>query len=85
MHDSLIPHCSYCENFISSFYTDMVTEWGYCTEMLGDNRPTRAETDAIKAEVKGGNWDRLNELQEQGVLFVPTEIDCGAFVDIYPE
>ena len=85
MHDSLIPHCSYCEHFISSFYTDMVTEWGYCTEMLGDNVPSRKETDAIKAGVKGGNWDRLNELQEQGVLFVPTEIDCGGFVDIYPE
>jgi len=63
----------------------MVTEWGYCTEMLGDTRPTRAETDAIRDEVKAGNWDRLNKLQEQGVLFVPTEIDCGAFVDIYPE
>ena len=85
MHDSLIPHCSYCENFISCFYTDMVTEWGYCTEMLGDHVPSRKETDAIRDEVKGGNWDRLNELQEQGVLFVPTEIDCGAFVDIYPE
>ena len=75
MHDSLIPHCSYCEHFISSFYTDMVTEWGYCTKMLGDNAPTRAETDAIKAEVKSGNWDRLNELQ----------VYCGEFIDIYPE
>jgi hypothetical protein len=63
----------------------MVTEWGYCTEMLGDNAPTRVETDAIKAEVKGGNWDRLNKLQDQGVLFVPTEVDCGGFIDIYPE
>ena len=53
--------------------------------MLGDNAPTRAETDAIKAEVKSGNWDRLNELQEQGVLFVPTEVYCGEFIDIYPE
>ena len=85
MHDSMIPHCSFCEHFVSTFYTDMVTEWGYCTEMFENNPPTREETNAIRDEVKGGNWDRLNELQEKGVLFVPTEIDCGGFVDIYPE
>ena len=85
MHDSYIPHCSFCEHFVSCFYTDMTTEWGYCQLMLGDNAPTREQTDKIKEQVKAGNWDTLNKLQEKGILFVPTEIDCGSFVDIYPE
>jgi len=50
MHDSMIPHCSFCEHFVSTFYTDMVTEWGYCTEMFDDNPPTRDETNAIRDE-----------------------------------
>jgi len=85
MHDSYIPHCSFCENFISCFYTDMTTEWGYCTLMLGDSAPTREQTDKLKEEVNAGNWDRLNKLQEKGIIYVPTEVDCGEFVDIYPE
>ena len=85
MHDMLITNCNTCENFISTFYTDRDTEWGYCTEMLGDNFPSRAETDTIKAEVDGGNLDRFNDLKEQGVLFEPKDIECGSYVDIFPE
>ena len=85
MHDVLVTNCNTCENFISTFYTDKDTEWGYCTEMLGEVRPTREETDAIKGEVDRGNWERLNELKEQGVLFEPKDVECGSYVDIYPE
>lgn len=85
MHDSYIPHCSYCENFVSSFYTDMVTEWGYCEIKVGDNAPTRKETNAIKNEVKAGNYQPLKEMQDKGILFVPTEIDCDEFIDAFPE
>ena len=85
MHDSYIPHCSYCEHFVSCFYTDMVTEWGYCQPMVGDKAPSREETDAIKKEVKAGNYERLKAMQNQRILFVPTEIDCDEFIDVYPE
>ena len=85
MHDSYIPHCSFCEHFISSFYTDLTTEWGYCKLAQGKNAPTRAETDAIKQQIKSGNWSKLNEMQGKKVLFVPTEIDCPDFIDVYPE
>jgi hypothetical protein len=85
MHDTIVTNCNSCEHFTSSFYTDKDTEWGYCTEMLGDHVPSRKETDAIKAEVDSGNLDRLNELSAQGVLFEPKEIDCGSYVDIFPE
>ena len=85
MHDSYIPHCSYCEHFVSCFYTDMTTEWGYCKLMLGDKAPTRKDTDAIKKEVMAGNYKPLKEMQDKGILYVPTEVDCGSFVDTYPE
>ena len=85
LYNLMIPHCSCCEHFISCFYTDKDTEWGYCTEMLGGTAPTRQEINAIRAEVVNGNWDRLNELRDVGVLFVPKSIDCRAFVDNYPQ
>lgn len=85
IYNLMVPHCNCCEHFTSCFYTDKDTEWGYCTEILGDTAPTRKETDAIKTEVDSGNWDRLNELRDLGVLFVPKAIDCAAFVDNYPQ
>ena len=85
MHEGYIPHCSYCEHFVSCFYSDMVTEWGYCSLAVGDKAPSREETDAIKGEVKAGNYEKLRALQEQEILFVPTEVNCADFIDLYPE
>jgi len=63
----------------------MVTEWGYCSLELGDGAPSKEDSNALRSEVKVGNFERLNALKEGKIIFVPTEVDCGDFVDVYPE
>ncbi len=81
MHDLASPHCSYCQHFETSFQTDLVVEWGYCTLQ---KVPPAEDLERIRKGAESGDYRELLAHGRELGLFMPAVTRCPDFADLYP-